>query len=245
MVCLEIFYLLFRGVAKPEVLIKKSEGVTKVIRDEQLGKLLNDEASKRRLETRKGVTRHSRFGTTVVIENGKDRIVMHKQAAVVAAAINPGKIMDQNRKTKKLKVRTENDLAPPAELSPEAIKVLQIVAMSFLESAFNRRCISTIIIQLKLTRSILAFFGSVLKDIRMERAKVREMDNIRLLFLVRFFLEYFLGLYAYERSIGLDAKSEDAHDFDLIAEMTDPNSIAYVGKRMSQSLEEKVHYRLT
>ena len=74
----------------------------------------------------------------------------------------------------------------------------------------------------------------------MERQKVREIDNIRFLFLVRFFLEYFLGLYAYERTKGVDPGSEDAHDFDLIAEMTDPGSIAYVGMRMKLSLDEKV-----
>ena len=143
MVCLEIFYLLFRGVEKPDMLIKRSDDVTKVIREERLGKLLEAEATKKRLEDRKGITRHSRFGTTVAIESGKDRIVMHKQAAVAAAATNPGKIMDQSRKAKKLKVRVESDLAPPTEIRPEALKVLQAVAMSFLESAFNRGLVYT------------------------------------------------------------------------------------------------------
>ena len=39
-----------------------------------------------------------------------------------------------------------------------------------------------------------AFFASILKDIRMERSKVRDADNLRALFLSRFFLEFFMTL---------------------------------------------------
>ena len=74
----------------------------------------------------------------------------------------------------------------------------------------------------------------------MERAKVREVDNIRYLFLVRFFLEYFLALREYEVSSGIDPASEDGHDFDLIAEITDPITIGYVALRMKMCLEEEV-----
>jgi superfamily II helicase len=38
----------------------------------------------------------------------------------------------------------------------------------------------------------LDFFSSILKDIRMERQKVREADNVRALFLSTFFIEFFL-----------------------------------------------------
>ena len=74
----------------------------------------------------------------------------------------------------------------------------------------------------------------------MERAKVKEVDNIRFLFTVRLFLEYFLGLREYEISKGIDPKSEDSHDFDLIAEFTETSSIVYVCLRMKMTLDEKV-----
>ena len=74
----------------------------------------------------------------------------------------------------------------------------------------------------------------------MQRAKIKEVDNTRFLFLSRFFLEYFLHLYAYERSQDMNHTSEEAHDFDLIAEMTEPASIAFVCVRMTKALEEKV-----
>lgn len=137
--CLEIFYLIFRGVESPSQLVIRSDKVEKEIREERLGRLLKEEASRKRLDGKKGVTRHSRFGTTVVIETGKDRIVMHKQAAVAVAAVNPGKIMDEGRKSRASRnKRANNDLAPAAaEMTTQAIKSLQLVAQSFLESAFN------------------------------------------------------------------------------------------------------------
>ena len=74
----------------------------------------------------------------------------------------------------------------------------------------------------------------------MERAKVREVDNIRFLFLIRLFLEYFLALREYEISQGVDMTTEDGHDFDLIAEATDPASIVYVCLRMKAAQEDQV-----
>lgn len=80
----------------------------------------------------------------------------------------------------------------------------------------------------------------MLKDIRMERLKVKESDTIRFLFLARFFLEFFMLVYADEKERGIDPQSEEGHDFDLIAEMTEPASIGFVTKRMKDLLEEKV-----
>lgn len=76
----------------------------------------------------------------------------------------------------------------------------------------------------------------------MQRSNIKEADNTRFLFLSRFFLEYFLNLYSYEKSQGIDPTSEDAHDFDLIAQMTEPASIAFVCLRMKMALEEKVRF---
>lgn len=67
-VCLEIFYLIFRGVERPDLLVRKSAEVTKILREEKLGALLEAENSRKRMEGRRGVTRHSRFGTTVMIQ---------------------------------------------------------------------------------------------------------------------------------------------------------------------------------
>lgn len=66
---------------------------------------------------------------------------MHKQSSVSTAKVNPGSIIDQHKKRdKKRQARVQNDLAPPAELRPEAISILQAVALSYLESGFNSKC---------------------------------------------------------------------------------------------------------
>ncbi len=56
----------------------------------------------------------------------------------------------------------------------------------------------------------IAFFSSVLKDIRMSRSKVRETDNLRALFLSRFFMEYFLLLRVKEQQSLKEAKAARA-----------------------------------
>lgn len=68
---------------------------------------------------------------------------MHKQAAVAAAMTNPGKVIDQDKRIRANRnVPTTNELSRPVDLRPEALKVLQAVAMSFLESSFNRAFIT-------------------------------------------------------------------------------------------------------
>lgn len=74
----------------------------------------------------------------------------------------------------------------------------------------------------------------------MERLKVKASDTVRFLFLARFFLEFFLLVYRDEQARGVDPQSDEGHDFDLIAEMTEPQSIAFVTSRMKFALEEKV-----
>lgn len=73
----------------------------------------------------------------------------------------------------------------------------------------------------------------------MERLKVRESDTIRFLFLARFFLELFLLLRSSELAQGINPQSEEGHDFDLIAELTEPQAIGFVTQRMKKALEEK------
>lgn len=74
----------------------------------------------------------------------------------------------------------------------------------------------------------------------MERLKVKESDTVRFLFLSRFFLEFFLLVNADERTRGIDTSSDEGHDFDLIAEMTETQAIGFVIDRMRKAFEEKV-----
>jgi replication fork protection complex subunit Tof1/Swi1 len=73
----------------------------------------------------------------------------------------------------------------------------------------------------------------------MERQKIKEADTIRFLFLSRFFLEFFLLVHNDELAQGIDPSAEGGHDFDMIAEMTEPMSIGFVANRMKQALEDQ------
>ena len=74
----------------------------------------------------------------------------------------------------------------------------------------------------------------------MERTKVQATDTLRFLFLARFFLEFFLLLRADEEKRGvLVVNGEIAHDFDLVAVMTEPSSIAFVTAVMKSTLDLK------
>ncbi|GAA5831127.1 hypothetical protein JCM3766R1_006246 [Sporobolomyces carnicolor] len=214
MVVLDILHLVFRGVKPDELMVpvQKIEG-------NRLKDMLDLEARQTTdLFGLKG-SRHSRFGTTIAVKSGDGKkYILHKQSTL---AEGPERTMDKIKKSKAKKVRREDDLAPPAKLRPDAIKVLYETSKFFLESAFN------------------PFFASVLRDIRMERLKVRETDTIRFLFLVRFFLEFFLLVYQEEEERGISHLSDEGHDFGLIAEMTEPQAIGFVTQRMKVGLEEK------
>ena len=90
-----------------------------------------------------------------------------------------------------------------------------------------------------LTELILAaFLSSLLKDIKSERPKITEKDNLRLLFITKWFLEFFLQAHAKEKAL----KKESGWDFGFVAEVTDRAWIAWVLRRMHEALDAKVFF---
>jgi len=89
----------------------------------------------------------------------------------------------------------------------------------------------------------LAFVSALLKDIRLERARVTEKDKLRLLFVTKFFLEYFLTLRAQDQPPQSDknsAKESENWPFGMIAEVIERDWIVWVLKRMREAVDEKV-----
>ena len=74
----------------------------------------------------------------------------------------------------------------------------------------------------------------MLKDIRAERAKITEKDNLRLLYVAKWFLDFFLCFR------GARQEPADTWSFGLVAEVTDRAWIVWVLKRMRQAVEDKV-----
>ncbi|TFK32404.1 timeless protein-domain-containing protein [Crucibulum laeve] len=230
---LEIFYLLFRGVKPSALSIDQSKQPA-----ENLHRLLAAEDRTKQDIARKATSRHSRFGTTISVKlnpnkkrptNDDDKgneadsepssssksFVLHRQQAITRES---GSIMDMTKRQKSKKGNTVDELAREDNLSMEARVILQNLATEFIEACFN------------------PFLSGLLKDIKSERAKITEKDNLRLLFMTKWFLNFFLSMRMKEQSKG---GVEDKWSFGLIAEVTDRAWIVWVLKRMREAVEEK------
>ena len=80
-----------------------------------------------------------------------------------------------------------------------------------------------------------------MKDIKSERPKITEKDNLRLLYVTKWFLEFFLAMRSKEQQEKLP---QNRWNFGLIAEVTERSWIVWVLKRMREAVEDKVLLRL-
>ncbi|TFK68164.1 timeless-domain-containing protein [Pluteus cervinus] len=234
---LEIFYLLFRGVTPSSLAIDQTKQPAV-----NLQRLLASEAKIRQTWARKANSRHSRFGTTIAVTlnpNKKPRevaneaseqqqaetstpssassksVVLHRQQAISSEA---GSILDITKKQRSRKGNLVDELAREDNLSVEARSTLQNLAVEFVEACFN------------------VFLCVVLKDIKSERIKITEKDNLRLLYVTNWFLEFFLAMRANEKG---KAGGNKKWVFGLIAEIAEGFWIDWVLKRMREAVEEK------
>ncbi|GAA6000092.1 Tof1p [Rhodotorula paludigena] len=214
MVVLDILHLLYRGVRAEELLVPEQK-----VEQNRLRALLDVEAREQQGQFGLKGSRHSRFGTTIAVQSNGKKYILHKQSTL---AEGPERTLDKIKRSRAKRVRQDDDLAPPCQLRPEAVGVLARTSRTFIESAFN------------------PFFSSVLRDIRMERLKVRESDTVRFLYLSAFFLDFFLLVYRDDEARGISHLDEErGHDFGMIAELTEPHAIGFVTMRMKNALEEK------
>ncbi|OCF79113.1 topoisomerase 1-associated factor 1 [Kwoniella mangroviensis CBS 8886] len=207
---LDILHLIFRSV-KPKELGQDQERAPL----ENLSKLLDAEKRQKALISKVGMTRHSRFGTTVAVRAGEQKVILHKQNAIAA---NAGTILDEVKRKRAQKAKKVDELTQIINFSPDAMEALQSLAKSFIESCFN------------------TFFQSILRDIRMERSKIRPADNVRTFYLTRFFIEYLLVLRHKEEQKG---KKEYELSLGLVAEMAEMDSIRWLFSRMKSSMDDK------
>jgi len=91
------------------------------------------------------------------------------------------------------------------------------------------------------------FLSTLLKDIRSEKPKITEKDNLRLLFITKWFLEFFLSTRAmYNQKLQSNNSDVTAQTglekwkFGLVAEVVEQHWIVWVLKRMRGAVEEKV-----
>ncbi|KAI0301445.1 timeless protein-domain-containing protein [Russula brevipes] len=173
-------------------------------------------------------------------------LVLHRQQALSKES---GAVIDLVKRQNKQKGKKEDEVARNDNLTPEARTVLRGLARTFLESCFNRTqhilFISRIFCHISFLTYIVrhdgmagraAFLASLLKDIKSERPKITEKDNLRLLFVTKWFLEYFLAVRAQEKGAG----APEPWAFGLVGEVIERSWIVWVLKRMNSAVEEKV-----
>jgi len=87
-----------------------------------------------------------------------------------------------------------------------------------------------------------AFISTLLKDIRSERPKITEKDHLRLLYVSKWFLEFFMSSRS-KQTPGKDANEmeefESKWNFGVIAQVTEREWIGWVFKRMREAVDEK------
>ena len=161
--------------------------------------------------------------------------VLHRQKAITTET---GEMFDVEKKKRTKKGKTVDSLAREETLSLESRRALQDLAKNFIRSCFSRA--SPSVTQRELVQStqllIAAFLSSLLKDIKSERAKISEKDNLRLLFITKWFLEFFLQAGAKGNAL----EKESNWDSGFVAEVMDRDWIAWVLKRMREALDAKV-----
>ncbi|XP_006455122.1 hypothetical protein AGABI2DRAFT_75426 [Agaricus bisporus var. bisporus H97] len=227
-IALEILYLFYRGVSPVSLSTKQIDQPR-----EKLQRLLNTESRLRREAYSNPSTRHSRFGTTIsIIRNPKRKqnegdppppqaSVLHRQQALNKEAVD---ILDIKKRQNVRKGNTVDALSREDNLSVDARVKLQELANEFLKACFN------------------SFVATLLKDIRLERARITEKDKLRLLFVTKFFLDYFLALRAQEQQSQMDKDTSNVDEkwpFGLIAEVMERDWIVWVLKRMREAVDEK------
>ncbi|OSD01035.1 timeless-domain-containing protein [Trametes coccinea BRFM310] len=232
-VVLEIFYLLYRGIKPSSLASDQAKQSTKALQS-----LLAVEDQRKREFARKATSRHSRFGTTISVmlnskkgkpsgdegpvqetpnpdaDAGPSRAyVLHKQQALNK---DSGSALDMisAKKHRASRGKKVDELGRDDNLSLDARVILQDLARSFIESCFN------------------PLLASLLKDIKAERPKITEKDHLRLLFVTKWFLEFFL----YERA---RQPESSRWKFGLVAEVIDRSWIVWVLRRMREAQEEK------
>ncbi|KIY30807.1 topoisomerase 1-associated factor 1 [Cryptococcus gattii E566] len=211
-ILLDILHLIFRGI-RPTELAQDQERVP----IDGLAKLLEKENKQKALNSRVGSTRHSRFGTTITVKTAEQRVVLHRQTAIIE---NPGKILDMTKKKKAVAAKSMDDLTVYVNLGSDAMVVLQSFSKSFLEISYN------------------TFIESILRDIRMERTKIRPSDNIRVFYLSSFFIEYLLLLRHKLVEKG-DSRRLEELPLGLVAQIAEMDSVKWLFARLRICWDDK------
>lgn len=227
-IVLDIFYLILRSVSPEAFMPVAPNPKQQQQRKSAFHELLAKEGRLRQEHIRNAPSRHSRFGTAVALSikpakgdsedtssgGSRRQVVLNRQQAISGET---DQVMDAMKKRKAKPAKKEDEVSVQANLSFDAKQIIRNTAAEFIKSAFN------------------SFLASILKDIKSERPNVTEKDSLRLLFVAKWFLEFFL----LTRARQVDSKLSSPWSFGLIGEVTEGNWMTWVLRRMRAAVEEK------
>lgn len=134
-----------------------------------------------------------KYAATNTILQGSNKYILHKQKAISNSA---GRVIDSLKRRRALHPshkKQRDELGRGTDYSVEAMLALQEYATECLAVFDGKSNPEEIYFGTGIDLSIIAFFSSILRDIRLSRSKIRETDNLRALYLSRFFMEYLLA----------------------------------------------------
>lgn len=170
-------------------------------------------------------------------------------------------MIDMVKKKRAKKTVRADEVGVFNPLSSDALGCLAMFAGKFIESCFNSESKLGFTSRTTVDLSVvLAFMACVLKDIRMERPRYTEKDNLRLLFLTKWFLEFFLlvreqqekdckqrALFADRQGMRsrmlysvILTSGEEMWPFGYVSEVVEHGWAPWVLRRMRAAVEEKV-----
>lgn len=224
---MEIIYHLVKRVSADKLFMNEQQlNKTKA---KELSSLVNKEASMLKAYSRKGPTRHNRFGTMIWMkrEDGKMSSISGQDALADAATrqqkMDDSKTFRPPRRARKKEEMEPKDLGREPKLNHRANSQLRSFVEDFLDSGFN------------------PLFEHVRKSIDRAASHVLSHHKRQFMYLVAWFLEAERTRKASQRA----AKSQDISSFNLVAGVLNQPMFITLNRIMTQAWEHKDWPELT
>lgn len=229
-IILEILFHLLKGVDVEKLFMDDAQRSVK--RKDELGDLLQKEASLKREYAKNAPTRHGRFGTIIWVKRDDAKVSTVSGQEILKDSQATLHKMDQTKKWNRPRPRrrgeveaSSNDFSTPTHLTSAATKSLRTFVEEFLDSGFN------------------PLFTHVRKAIEREADRVLDINTRQFFYLVAWFLEAERvrrrrQQEQHEKNKGT-SKEIDPDSFSLVAGVLNQETFVFLNRAMQHSFDNK------
>lgn len=229
-VILEILFHIVKGVDVEKLFMDDAQRKAK--RTDELGGLLQKEASLRREYAKNAPTRHGRFGTMIWVKRDDAKVSTVSGQDVLKDGQATLYKMDQTKKWNKPQPRrrqdelySKNDFNTPVHLSSSASKNLRTFVEEFLDSGFN------------------PLFTHVRKAIEREADRVTDINTRQFFYTVSWFLQAERVRRARQSQQRQQSKGNtkeiEPDSFGLVASVLNQETFVFLNRSMQYSFDQK------